>query len=246
MKFFAICLLGLFACGQGGRPAFRDETVKTPPATNKEGNATQNNKVERNMTEETHIKRLTLTAKAEKTQDALVIDYEVQNQTNDVLYVWDRMPDYPDNGPQIISPDLAYVFFEDGKTLRVTRANLEPPKRIRVASKETPYLKALQGGAKATGRIKLKLPVDEFSPYYGSPSEENSEPAEASEIRLQIGWTDFREGMKLEEATVGGEKVFVISGAWPKPYQRIAEQRIAMKVPVRVAKEDFERTPVLQ
>lgn len=198
------------------------------------------------MTEETNIKQLSLTATAEKTQDALVINYEAKNETGQVLYLWDRMPDYPENGPQIISPDLAYVFFEEGKVLRVTRANLEPPKRIRVAAKEIPYLRAVPAGAKASGRIKLKLPAAEFSPYYGSPTEENSDLSEAKEIRLQIGWTDYRKGMKLEETQISGETVFVISGAWPKPYQRIAEYKIPQAVPVRVAKDEFERTPPLQ
>ena len=253
MKFLVVCLIGMFACGSGTPSISSNGPAANgpPPAANAEAKGTGNDetspdgfKVKRDMMEETNISQLLLTAKAEKTQDALVIEYEAKNNTNQVLYLWDRIPDYP-GGPPVISPDLAYVFFEEPKTLTVIRANLMLPTKIRVAVKEIPYLRAVAPGSTAKGRISLKLPVAEFSPYYGSPSDENSEKAEALEIRLLIGWTDFREGMLLEETTIG-EKVFVISGNWPKPYQRIAEKRIKITLPVLVAKGDFERTMPLQ
>ncbi len=253
MKFLIVCVIGMFACGSGASPISSNGSAanETPSAANTEVNETgikgkgpDGFKV-KNMTEETNFSQLSLTAKAEKTQDSLVIEYEAKNNTNQVLYLWDRIPDYPD-GPPVISPDLAYVFFNAPKTLNVIRANLTLPTKIRVAVKEIPYVRAVAPGTTAKGRISLKLPVAEFSPYYGSPDEENSEKAEASEIRLLIGWTDFREGMVLEETAIGGEKVFVISGNWPKPYQRIAEKKIPIAAPVLVAKDDFERTMPLQ
>ena len=253
LRFLLVCVVWIAACGSdapsitSNRPA-----VNGPPAAetqaNEVGGRTKNTdgfKVKKDMTEETNISQLVLSGKAEKTKDALVIEYEAQNNSNQTLYLWDRIPDYPDSGP-IVSPDLAYVFFDGPKTLIVIRANLTLPKSIRVATKETPYLRPVEPGSKANGRISLKLPVAEFSPYFGYAREDNAELSEISEVRLLIGWTDYREGMKLEETTIGGEKVFVMGGNWPKPYQRIAEKRFPVTVPVLVAKSDFERTMPLQ
>jgi hypothetical protein len=214
------------------------------------------------MTEESALSHLSLTAKAEVTKDALVIEYEVQNDSGEVVYFWDRMIDYTTDGDQMISPDSAYVFFEEPRTLDVIRANLSLPKSVRVATKETPYVRAIAAGGRAAGRISLKLPVQEFSPYFGYSGTEtpvqaeieaeppfgvkNSEQREATQIRLMIGWTAFRPGMVLEEAIVGGEKVLLIKGSWPQPYQQILEKRLDVKVPVYVAKDNFERTMPLQ
>lgn len=191
-----------------------------------------------------------------------MIEYEVQNDSGEVVYFWDRMIDYTADGDQIISPDLAYVFFEEPRTLDVIRANLSLPKSVRVATKETPYVRAVAAGERVAGRISLKLPVQEFSPYFGYSGTEtsvkaedetpppfgvkNPEQREAAQVRLMIGWTNFRPGMVLEDAVVGGEKVLLIKGSWPQPFQQILEKRLDVKVPVFVAKENFERTMPLR
>ncbi len=197
------------------------------------------------MTEESTLSRMVLSAKAEKTATSLVIDYEVENRSDQVLYLGDRMIDF-EGDKTVISKDLAYVFFEEPKRLNVIRANLSLPRSIRVASKEIPYVRPVPGGAKVKGRIVVALPAKEFSPYFGYSDPENADLKEVSEVRLLLGWTDFREGMTIREHNIGGEEVLALRGGWSAPYQYLLEKSFPISLQCLVARSDFERNMPLK
>lgn len=264
-KLFLICCAGLSACNQPNSQmqvknlkasqtpasAKSNDSVKTQTGTAaniqvSEANHVVNksSRMENKMTEESKP-AISLRAKAEKTGDKLIVEYEVENHTKETLYLWDRMVDYDDKG-QFINENLAYVFFEEPKAVNIIRASLPLPKNLRVAVKETPFLRAIEAKSKIGGKINLNTPVEEFSPYYGRPKEEKPEIKECSEIRLILGWSEFREGMEIKEVNLRGEKVLTISGSWGKPYQRIMEKRIPLSVNVSVHKTNFERQMPLQ
>jgi hypothetical protein len=191
------------------------------------------------MSEE-NLKSVVLHASAENTNEALVISYEVENHTDQVLYLWDQLAAYPKDGPKI-DKDAAYVFYQEPKTALVIRAVLPLPEAFDITKKPIPYARILAARGKLTGKIRVKHPVREYSPYYEPMTEEGSQLTKVSNVRLMIGWTPPKQGMRIEERTVGGDKVIAIRGAWAPPYQEIVQQDIPVSFDLLIYTTEFER-----
>lgn len=191
------------------------------------------------MNEET-IKDVTMRAQAENTEDALVVTYEVENQSENMLYLWDQMIGWS-GMTKVIDHDAAYVFFEEPATVRLIRADLPLPELRQIGKKEIPYARVLPPKGKLTGRIRLVHPVKEYSPYYEPLKDDEAELKRCSQVRLMIGWTPPKAGMNTQEHTVGGEKVIAIRGAWAPPYANILEQFIPVNVDLMTYTTQFER-----
>jgi hypothetical protein len=194
---------------------------------------------ENKMSEDT-IKQVTITATAENTAEALVVSYQVENKTDQALYLWDQMIGWKGN-EKVIDHDIAYVFFEEPKTVRLIRADLPLPQLRLVGRKEIPYARVLPPRGTLSGKIVLKHPVKEYSPYYEPMTEEGRELRKCSEVRLMVGWTPPKPGMRIEEHNVGGEKLIAIRGAWPPPHQEILEEKILVNVDLLTYTTEFER-----
>lgn len=188
-----------------------------------------------------NLNSVSLQAKAEKTENELLIKYEVENRSEQNFYLWDRMIGFDGSGKKIIDRDSAYVFYEEPDTVRIMRAVLPLPETREIGKKEIPFVREFPAKSKLQGTIKLRLPVEEFSPYFEPLKEENAEKIKCSEIRLIIGWTPFREGMQITERTLGNDKVFAIRGAWSPPYQETVERKIPIDVDLLIYKTEFER-----
>jgi len=215
-------------------------TATTEPEKKSEKGMTD----EKNITE-ANIKTVSLEATAEKTGTDLIIKYQVRNLSDQVIYLWDRMIGYNDQG-QFIDPGSAYVFYEEPDTVRVIAGVLPLPKSRDVGRKEIPYARTFPPNSTLEGEIRLPLPVKEFSPYFEAMTEENQKEVECKQIRLLVGWTTPRKGMKITERNVGGEEVVAIRGGWEKPYHRIMEKLIPVETELLTYTSDFERQMPLQ
>ncbi len=198
-----------------------------------------------NELSEPGIKSVSMKATAKKTEDSLVIDYSVSNLTEQDVYLWDLMVSY-EGVDQKIDHDGAYVFFEEPDKLRVIRADLPLPTAFDIAKKDIPYARLLPARGSLAGRVKLRHPVMEESPYYGPPAENEQNKVKCSEVILYVGWTPFKNGINITERTVGGEKVYAIRGAWPPPYQEVLKERLPIDVEAIIYTGEFERQKPLQ
>ncbi|HYJ90500.1 MAG TPA: hypothetical protein VEV84_04265 [Pyrinomonadaceae bacterium] len=191
------------------------------------------------------FKGVTLRAEAKNTETALVISYTVENQTDGVLYLWDAMIGW-EGFTQKIDHDGAYVFFEEPSTVRVIRASLPLPELRQVGRKEIPFTRLLEPKSSLTGKITLRHPVREYSPYYEPMKEDEQELKKCSRVRLLIGWTPPKPGMRIDERIVGGEKVYAIRGGWEAPYQNVLEEMLPVNVDLLTYTTTFERQMPLQ
>ncbi len=240
-----ILLIFLIACNS---PTVQNSAIaneKAPLKNESQTIAATENKPNTNLKKEEKmsdefLKPVTLRAQAENTESALVIKYEIENHTEQTLYVLDGMIDYSGT-EKGLDHDSAYVFFEEPKTLRIIRANLPLPKTFSVGKKEIPFARAMAPGNKLTGKITLKHPIKEYSPYYEPLKEENQKAEKFSEIRLMIGWTRVRTGMNIMEREVGGEKVYALRGGWQPPYQEVLEEFLTVSGDVLTYTTPFER-----
>ena len=236
----------LIACGiltgtQGDNSTAGVAITATP--TIKPSTSVTNGGKDRYMSEQT-TNPISISATAKNTTAGLLINYTLENHTDQEQYIWDRMIKY-DGSDQKIDDDGAYIFFVDSNVLNVIRADLPLPEMVDVARKEIPFARILAPGGKLDGTVKISHPVTEMSPYFAPPKEEQRVHATASDVVLMIGWTPKKPGMKITERTIGGEKVFAIRGAWVKPHQEVIQERFKVSVDVIAYKDDFERqTPL--
>ena len=186
-----------------------------------------------------------LEAAARREGDKLIVEYTVRNNTQHDIYLFDQMISYGGN-KQIIDPNKADSFFDEPKTLRLVRGILQLPGEKDVKVYVKPYVRSGPGRDEAKGRIELPVPVPEMSTFYGLPDPENSKTVDCEKIRLLIGWVEFRNGMKIDEDDVSGQKVLRVSGSWDKPYQRLLEKTLTVKVSVVVRTDTFDRQMPLQ
>lgn len=198
------------------------------------------------MAEETEtFSDLSMKADAKVEGDKLIVEYTVRNNSEQNLYLFDQMVGYEGNVP-VVDQDTAYCFFDEPDTLRLVRATLRLPLEKEVRVLEIPFARAVPAHGEVAGRIQLKIPVPEKSPFYAPPKEGNSKEVECRRIRLLIGWTKFHEGMTIAEVEAGGVKALRIRGAWPPPYQRFLEQKFELPVKVLVHTDVFDRQTPLQ
>jgi len=183
---------------------------------------------------------VTMTASAENTTENLIVKYEVQNHTDQPIYIWDLMIGYSGN-EQVIDKDAAYIFFAEPKTIRLIRAELPLPSTFDIARKEIPYARILANGEKISGMIRLKHPVKENSPYYPPVTSENEASVNCSEINLLVGWTRVRPGMQITERTISGQKVYAIRGTWDPPHQEILQETMPVQAELFTYTTPFER-----
>lgn len=181
---------------------------------------------------------INLTGNLTRTDTHLVIDYRLSNAGSKSVYVWDVMINYDTDG-QFIDDDIAYVFWEDPKAVRLVRALLDEPPDVHVVAREMPYVRELAPKAHVTGRVSLALPVKENSPFYPPTSE--LQGVECSKVRLIVGWIDRQAGMVLSPREVRGRKVLALRGSWPRPPQRLASVVFDSPLKLQVRTDKFDR-----
>lgn len=166
------------------------------------------------MSESENLGKVILSGTARIEKNKLVVDYSVKNTLATSIYVFDEMIDYDSEGKPQLNPSTAYCFWEEPNTVRLVRAILRIPLEKDIYSLEIPYARELKAQSSLDGKIELDIPVNEKSPFYALPTEENSKIVSCERVRLYVGWTEFREGTQITEATISGEKVLRIRGSW--------------------------------
>jgi len=183
---------------------------------------------------------VSLTGKLSRAEDKLVIEYTVKNTGANAVYLWDLLKDYQGE-KEFINHDLAYVFYENPKTVRVVRAMLQLPFDRDIYMKEDPYVRVVPAAGSAQGRIVLSTPVAELSPFYpGAEKPEDEKEFDCDTVRLIIGCNEMRPGMVLKKDKVGDEEVLQIKGGWA-PLQLWAETTFKAPVKLRVRQDPFDR-----
>jgi hypothetical protein len=186
---------------------------------------------------------VSLSGKAFRTGDRLVVEYQLTNQRALPIYVLDQMVKHNDQGP-FLDPERAYVCWEEPRALRLVRASLPLPLDRNIYRKEVPYARRVPPGETVEGRIALDVPVEEYNPFY-LPAQEFREVS-CDTVRLLIGWTEQREGMVIQECKVGGQPALSVTGPRRGPYQELAEGTWRCLVPVRMRRDPFDRRMPLQ
>lgn len=96
---------------------------------------------------------------------ALVVRYRLENESREEVCVFDRFYRTLPSGERILDDDLAYVLFEDGRVIHVTRSAMRIPDGLKVESPEVPYARVVGPGQSVEGQVVVPVPVREVRPY---------------------------------------------------------------------------------
>lgn len=182
---------------------------------------------------------VSLSAKVSKIENRLVIDYTLQNEEDKTIYVWDVMTSTSAE-QQVVDPGLAYVFWEEPKSVRVVRGILDEPPDIHPVVRELPFVRKVSGHVSVRGQISLEVPVHEYSPFYSPDTE--SKPVQCDSLHLMVGWIEHQQGMVFSERQIGDQRVLALRGSWPRPPQHIAEKVLPIPTVLLVRQDNFDRS----
>ncbi len=183
---------------------------------------------------------VSLSVKLSKAQDHLIVHYVMRNVNSAAIYVWDVLPNNA-HEEEVLDPELAYVFWEAPRTVRIVRAILDEPPDLHPVVRELPFVHKVLAHSSLQGRISLALPVQEYSPFY--PPAAQSKLAHCDNLHLIIGWIEHQKGMVVSEREVGGQPALALRGSWPRPAQHLLNAKLTASLDLSVRQDDFDRRP---
>lgn len=174
-----------------------------------------------------------------RSDQTLTISYLLRNECECPIYIFDLMPKRLETG-RGLDLERAYVFWEEPITARVVRGVLDAPPGIHVVIREIPFARRIPPNSPAVGRIVLKSPVGESSPFY--PATDQVRVVECARLRLLLGWVEEQKGLIAKPQAIEGGQGFRLFGRWSGPAQRLAEQSLDIDpLSLRVRMGDFDR-----
>jgi hypothetical protein len=157
-------------------------------------------------------------AVAAATAKELVIEYSVANRSTAPIYVFDIVARF-EKGQVVVDDHAAYVVLDKDGAVRIIVALLKLTKRINA----TPpvLVSVVEAGQVRRNTLKLALPLRERHPYFAIVEGDQGAAAQASSVRLQVGWVEQRGQANLGERKIGTATYHQLTGNWGQPLQRI-------------------------
>lgn len=179
-----------------------------------------------------------LSARGSTGEGELRIEYRLENHSRQPIHVWDQLLNYTEPQP-FIDDNLAYVFWEAPRTVRIVRALLRLPSDFQVGKMPEPFVRTVSSAESISGRIRLPTPLHEYSPLYAAG--ESMKKVECDQITLVIGWVEDKPGIELSPRAVRDRQVNRLGGAWNSPLQRFATAHLAISTPLFTYTTPFDR-----
>jgi len=169
----------------------------------------------------------TLTMRAKVEGNEIKVGYEVANQLNFPIYVFDRLYDM---SAEKMDPNWAYVDLSSSRIV-VCRQVWRVPEGLHHENPEVPYAREVAPGAKIKGVFAIHLPVAESDPYThirnaGNPAKVANS---SDDIVFRLGWSPVREVRGGSPVEVEGERLVL----FPYP-EAILKQRLATSLPAKL------------
>jgi hypothetical protein len=168
-----------------------------------------------------------LTMRAKVDGHEIKVGYELTNQLNFPIYVFDRLYDM---SAEKLAPNWAYVDLSSNRIV-VCRQVWAVPAGLHHENPEVPYARVVAPGAKIKGLFPIHLPVAESDPYAhirnrdGVPRVAHA----GDDIVFRLGWAPVREVHGGSQVELEGEQLVL----FPYP-EAIQKQRLATSLPAKL------------
>lgn len=157
------------------------------------------------------------------------LQYVLDNSSDNRIFVFDQLLYFDSTGVTKLAGTGAYVFLDGEHTVRIVRGVIAPPMYMSVARRPPIVASPVEAGATRKGTIKLALPMNEVNPYFPPQECDPKSARSVALFRVQVGWVEEREGMKIGSFVVDGKELVRLSGGWGSPIQRVAETEVSVK-----------------
>jgi hypothetical protein len=169
----------------------------------------------------------TLTMRAKVDGNEIKIGYELANQFNFPIYVFDRLYDMTS---EKLDPNWAYIDLSSHRIV-ACRQVWPLPAGLHHENPEVPYGRVVAPGAKIKGVFAIHLPAVESDPYVhirnsgSSPRIANA----SDDIVFRLGWAPLRELHGGSQVELEGEQLAL----FPYP-EAIQKQRLVTSLPTKL------------
>jgi hypothetical protein len=126
-----------------------------------------------------------LEATATAGQDRLRINYEIRNNRQEAVYVFNKLTKQDEQGNLQVDPNRIYVLF-DGKVAILSKQVIPVPEDKDVEAPEIPCVTRIEPGKSIRETVVVELPLAPWTPYQPAPTK--IAPTMDAEVALQIGF----------------------------------------------------------
>lgn len=153
--------------------------------------------------------------------EAIVGQYELRNDGEGRLLVFDRLYETARSGKRMVQADLAYTTLDDDNVLVIDKLVAPLPEAFDIESPEMPYARLVEPGESLAGRAVVARPVMLRPPY---PQTRDAGRARmATAVKLRLGYAPVDEKAAPRGIATEDETVYSVRHAWAAPRQRIVE-----------------------
>lgn len=133
----------------------------------------------------------------------LEIEYKVKNTLDTPIYLFSVRWEMSEKGAYP-AEQQAYVSLSGDKTLLVAKKIPTLPLLQTVEFREIPYVRKVDANGEYTEKIVLKMPIDEFNPYFPTMEESETEERIAERVEMEVQYIRESEDLKLTETAIEG------------------------------------------
>ena len=161
--------------------------------------------------------------------DEITLRYELLNLTDGRIFVFDQILYFDAKGATRLTETGAHVFDDGDGTARIVRGFVATPMFMSVARRPPIVASSVEPGWESSGVIKLPLPLSEANPYFPPQVCDPKLAQPVTRLRVQVGWVEERDGMKIGTVEIDDKALIRLSGGWGSPLQRVAQEEIAVR-----------------
>ena len=133
----------------------------------------------------------------------LTLSYTVENKSDAVVYLVNRLTRYEDKKGWIPDAEVVYVFIEEGGRIELSK-RVPPAPTDRLVTPRSYYVTPLAAGEKFEEELSLLLPVTEHRPYDGFLGELPEPRKIEAKVQFVLGVFPGHRLLNVEEVEVHG------------------------------------------
>lgn len=130
----------------------------------------------------------------------ITVEYNVKNTTGKAIYLFNVLP-APGSFDRVADQPLYCAMRDDG-TLAFAKMVPPVPKIRTVEFRQIPFVTRVEAGKAYTEKLRLRVPVNEFNPYFPSTDESETEPVTSERAVFILQFIREDDGLETKETAI--------------------------------------------
>jgi hypothetical protein len=182
---FIVLIIALQNCG-GIRHEHSDNVKARTVIESKDDRVETDRKGENKMesVEERGFPKLDVSI--ENTGSSLVLEYKIKNTTGKPIFLFNVLFEWDNQGTPLGITDSVYACLRKDGTLHLAKQILPLPAHKMVEVRRIPYTTRLEVNEEFREKVNIKIPVEEYNPYFYKKADSAVEPRTAESAFFTI------------------------------------------------------------